>query len=649
MMMTKQEFLDVAIRQDGNYFDNSENHVRLVSLKNDMLLRNGKTEYKILLPEKPTERENFAAEELKSFFFEATGIALGVVSDERADLKEKYISLGKTLLFDRSDAICPTEKYAPQGYIIKTYDKNLILCGAEDYGTLYAVYDLLSDILGYDYLNPGTYSLNKNVSDIPLKHYDISEIPDIAVFQKNYGSFSKVKNAAHALQRLRMTEREETIMKIRGTVSVHNMMTFLPPETHYEKHPLWYSEYKQNGKAENLCLTAHGNKEEYAAMVKEVAEVIKSEFRAGSKGTVAFFGQSDGAPACDCEVCKANKQKYGEDTGSCILFLSDVLDDIYSWFKTEDGKKYERDFYIAILAYLAFEFAPIKFDEATKKFKVAEGLRIHDKLGFISAPIKYDYGALSTAEKNVPYYRNILAWGATMNKSLFYTYDFNTRYYFCPVETLVSKQELYRLMAGLKCIFLYDMGQWMNEGLATGFSMMKLYVSDKLRWNVNIDVDECVRKYFKGVYGELYEDMYSLYRSFRDYWVKVRGKTDRGECNPRHVNYSGALIGEHELWDYDVLAEWRARYDEILKKAERFKDKENYELLYRNIILERVSVTYILLLNYSNRFSTEELHFMRMQFKEDCELNGLTYLKEGYENWDGRHRLVQEVLDDWKI
>ena len=79
------------------------------------------------------------------------------------------------------------------------------------------------------------------------------------------------------------------------------------------------------------------------------------------------------------------------------------------------------------------------------------------------------------------------------------------------------------------------------------------------------------------------------------------------------------------------------------------KNKKAYELAYRNVIAERVSITDILLLNYSNRFTSEKLQEMRLQFKADADVIKLEKLKEGPENWDGRHSLVAEVLADWGI
>ena len=646
-MLSKKDFLKIALKQDGNFFDNSNNHIRSIRETNGYILLNQKCDYRVLLPSEPTGREKLAAEEFCDFFEEATGQRLEVVTDGDSSFSFSacYISIGCTKIVARYGLTIPYEELGSQGYLIRTFEKNILLVGGTDFGSLYAVYDLLEDILGYDYFNPDTYAIRKGVVEIRLMDYDIKEIPDIGAFSRNYGTFAKI-DAKNVLNRYRMTEREDTVMPLEGSTSVHNMMMFLPYKEFGETHPLWFSDFK-----ENLCLTAHGNQDEYKLLVQTVAMKIKREFIGGAKGNVMFFGQSDGAPACDCPICKANKEKYGSDTGSCILFLNDVLDEIYEWFESEEGKVYTRDFYISILAYLAFEFAPVSYDEEKQEFSINGGLKIHEKLGVISAPIKYDYGSLSTVEANVPYYRNILAWGATTNKSMFYTYDFNTRYYFCPNETLVSKQELYRLMAGLKCIFLYDQGQWTNEGLPTGFAMMKIYISNKLRWNVNANVNELVEKYFKGVYGPAGETMLNLYWDFREYWADRRVRAAKGEFNPRHVNYSACLLGEHELWDFPKLIEWQKIYEKAMSQIQTLKslDENVYQLTYRNIIAERVSVTYLLLLNYSNRFTAEKLQEMRLQFKQDTNLIKLERLKEAFEAWDGRHSLVSEVLADWGI
>ncbi len=659
-MITKDAFLKIALEQKGNYFDNSDKHVRNIQTTVDYLLEEGRCDYKILIPGEPQDRELRAAEELHALFSEATGVTLPIVTDNELtyDHNGKYLSIGHTKLAKKAGLACDYETLTQQGYYIKSFKNGILFVGHTDFGALYAVYDFLEDILHYDYFTPGVYAIDKNVKDIPLKHYDVKEVPDIGAFSRNYGTLCS-NEYTNVLDRFRMSEREETLLTVDGLGTVHNMMLFLKPEEYKDKHPKWYTEKTQDKYwaalkfEECFCFTAHGDEEEYKLLVEGVAGKVKSEMKSGAKGEVMCFGQGDGSPACACPACAALKEKYGSDTAACIKFLGDVLDDVYAWFKTDDGKPYTRNFRFVILAYLAYEFAPVTYHEDTKTFTINGDLPVHEKLGFFMAPIKYDYGAPSTSSQNVPYYRNILSWAAATNLSAFYTYDFNTRYFFVPNETLENKQELYRLMAGLNCMFLYDQGQWVNHGIPPAFSQVKIYVSTKLRWNVNYDVEELIERFFKGAYGPAYETIKALYWDFRKFWKKTRERAELNQVNPRHVNYCGALIGEQDIWEasFPMLEEWLQRYDKVLEEAEeaRKESSARYATLRRDIVAERVSVIYLLLLRYSNRYSVEKLQDLRLQFKESCELLRMHLIKEGNEGWDGRHNELKDIYKDWGL
>ncbi len=320
-MISKSEFLKIATKQDGNSFDNSERHIRKIEQTEEYLLFNGQTEYQILLSPSPTAREQKAAEELCDLFEEGTGVRLSIVLDDNKDFAfdKKYLSIGNTKLVKEAKIECTYEELTQQGFFIKSYKKSILFVGWSDFGSLYAVYDFLEGILHFDYFNPETYSIDKDVKEIPLFRYDVKEVPDIGAFSKNYGSLLTGYGAKNVLERYRMSEREDTIMSVDGYVSVHNMLMFLPHEKNVEAHPLWYTNFRETVEnfafEESLCLTAHGNKEEYNSLVEAFVERIKEQFRRGAKGNVMFFGQSDGSPACDCPACKENKEKYGSDNG----------------------------------------------------------------------------------------------------------------------------------------------------------------------------------------------------------------------------------------------------------------------------------------------------------------------------------------------
>ena len=625
---------NVGNNSAGN--DSSESSSSVVPTTGKYIVENGKSDYKILIPSIPQKNEALAAEELQNFFEEATEVRLEIVTDAGVSYSDtaKYLSIGETSFVKELNIEATDEEVGAQGFIQKTVGNSIIFLGSTEYGSLFAVYDFLEEEFNYNFFNANAYYIDKHVISVPLREYDEKDKPDIGSFEPNYGSLG-VGDEANVYERYRMTTREFTTMKINNSTSVHNMLQILPMGTYSGEHPDWYTNWTEDPNyiyEENLCLTAHGNIEEYNALVDEFCNQIYEEFLAGSTGKLLIFGQMDGAPACTCTTCMENTTKYGAESSSAILFCNDVLDKVYAWFETEEGKPYKRDFYINILAYQTYENAPVTYHKETDSFTVNGDLRVHNKIGYVMAPIKYDFGMLSTDKKNAPMYHNMRAWSFIGNSCMYYTYDFNNRFYLAPYESMTAKQELYQLMRDSNCLHLYDQGQWLNTGLATGWSMLKVYVSSKLRWNVDLDVNQLIRDYFYGVYGEAGEIMYNLYWSYRTYWTEIREKGQKGEdgVEDRWLNYLSGYMIQKPVWDYAVVKGWLNQYDKAFVAIEPLKksDPARYKAIERNLCAERVSPVYLLLYLYSDRYTKAEQEELIAMFEYDCSVAKITTWNE---------------------
>ena len=91
------------------------------------VLKNGFTDYKIVMPVNPTSVEDSAKSELLVLFEEATGIILPVISDagltHNAD--NKYLSIGNTALLESSGVEITQNGKTRNGYQISTKDKTI--------------------------------------------------------------------------------------------------------------------------------------------------------------------------------------------------------------------------------------------------------------------------------------------------------------------------------------------------------------------------------------------------------------------------------------------------------------------------------------------------------------------------------------------
>jgi len=577
------------------------------------LVERGKSEYTIVLPENFTAREATAKNELVLFFNEATGIKLPFVTDDKVEYSEssKYICIGHTKFANEVGIQATNELLHENGYIIKTVGNSIFLLGFTDFGTLYSVYGFLELEFDYDYYTVDSYSLTKIKSDVNVKKYDIVDVPDINMFETNYGYAQKDKTVAN---RYRAMSREEIYVSVNGVATVHNTLSILPKST-YKNYGYFYTP-----DGTDICFSARGVESQFEEMTDFVRDEIIQEFKSGQSGTLMIVGQQDINKTCQCDYCKEIAITYGAASANGIIFCNRVLEKIYAWFGTEEGKPYARDFYMMLLAYEKFVQAPVS-KNSQGEYVVNNNLKVHEKFGVISAPIKNDF-TVSRAE-NPEQYEHYYEWAAIANVFSLYAYDTNYQDYLVPFNTFDSKQDLYQAMVEVDCISMFDHANSNSYGLASAWSMLKMYLESKLRWDTTIDMNEYTEKYFYGVYGqEAGEEMIKVYYSFRAHWNYLKEEIAAGRIENQKINAHMQVMVTAKLWSLNLLEGWLATMNTAVEKIEPLKTSNpaEYERIYKMITAERMSPVYMILRIYSSYYSADDLLALRLMFKADTEL-----------------------------
>ena len=170
-----------AVKQFDKTFN--ENHVFSYKTTGTYMVQNGRTTYKVVVPEVETEAVSYAKSELSRFFKEATGIDLKFVKDTGLTHNDtnRYISLGDTSLYkslNRNDDIAALKK---DGTKIFTKDKTVYIIGGKEGGVLNGVYDFLKINFGFEYFFTDSYTLRTNVTDLKLLDYDVTDISDMNI------------------------------------------------------------------------------------------------------------------------------------------------------------------------------------------------------------------------------------------------------------------------------------------------------------------------------------------------------------------------------------------------------------------------------------------------------------------------------------
>lgn len=198
----------------------------------------------IVLPENPTPREKFAASELIAYIKKISGTELQITEEF-----ENKIIIGKPSKNKYAKEIMREEEFdelvpGPEGFIIYSDDKNLLLAGSSknegefERGTLYAVYEFLERFLG---CSLAVYSN----SFVDAGEY-IPKNPDIIIPQTRY-----IKKASDVLYRTAIVQYSNWVANPDHSLNEKFISWLI--KNRYNRILTWssiYEGYKKNGMLE---------------------------------------------------------------------------------------------------------------------------------------------------------------------------------------------------------------------------------------------------------------------------------------------------------------------------------------------------------------------------------------------------------------
>ena len=136
---------------------NTENQ-GLATVEGKYLANGGATEYKIVIPADASGLVRIASSDFNLFFSKSTGVSIPVITDSEVTGDGSYISVGETTLLQNTNISYSYDELGRDGYKIITKGDDLYLIGGAEYGTLYAVYELLEILVGFDFFAEDCYT-----------------------------------------------------------------------------------------------------------------------------------------------------------------------------------------------------------------------------------------------------------------------------------------------------------------------------------------------------------------------------------------------------------------------------------------------------------------------------------------------------------
>ena len=500
----------------------------VVQAKN--LAENGATSYAIVLPTNADATLTLAKDELVSFFAEATGATLTVASDIAYDTYGAYISIGDTQTFANSGVAMG--EMNSQGYHLQTVNNTIYINANSSVGCLYGVYGLLGELFGYEQYSEDTYALNA-LSLVELPSLNKTESPDIAM---RMPSNSALVNNTEYANRMGMAMGElDYLYRVgdytnnggAGWTVWHNAFEILPPSYWKEQGKTnWFSD-----DGTQLCYTAHGNTDDYNAMVAQIAVIMQQTLTSSqitNKPDAVYYTltSEDTETSCTCSACQSAKTTYGSDVGAVIKLCNDVQATVAEWMNQPDNAEYKRDITLLFFAYNNYVDAPTA-DTITMREDVGVMYAISDYVNY--------YYDIKNAE-NDEFRAQFDAWAALTKASgsdfAVWTYTKNFQMYMLRAdvygENAFFNENAYQYFAEKGVDFWFNQGAWNGTTTLSTFEKLNGYIDAQMMWDSTQSVTTLTNNWFTAMYGVGAEYMKSLYTAQNAKAREVYGTTKLG-------------------------------------------------------------------------------------------------------------------------
>ena len=611
-----------------------ENHKYVyVTETNNPFIVNGRSDYKIVIPNNASEDLTYAVSFFNSYLRNGTNVSLEIVNESDVNWSEskKYIVMESDSLFAQAGLTMPSFDLGDSGYYIKTVGNSVFVKTLQKHrsGSQHAVLFLLKHLVGYEMYSLDTVVYTKDGSTMP--NFDVIEKPDFEHFNQGNAQWD-------AEQMYGMGADNGFFSPVQGKLW-HNSFTYFPKSTYLNKddpenyHPEWYAD-----DGIQLCYSAHGDEDSYELMVETAFQVIKPYLDKAKTDRTLYITltEQDWPTWCTCKTCTAYLDKYGTDSAVNIVFINSVADkmDAYLTELAASTGERKKNVQIALFAYYKTFGAPTKIVNG-KHVPIDEKVICRDNVGVYIAPITASFDKSFYDAKNASYAKAIEGWAACTKNMYMWFYSTNFRYYLYPFNTYESTIETYRFCLDNNAKFMYDQAQW-DQGAVTAFGKFKEYSNSKLMFNVNADYSKIVDDFFANYYREAAAPMKEYFNELK-IWLKHLEET-----NPEH-NFGGIGndIATSKFWPKKMLDRWCGLIEEA-KNAIKIHESSNPELyatLKQHIDLESVFPKYALIDLYSSYYSLNDLAAMKREFKLLCQEVNVTHIKEASS--------IDPTIKDW--
>jgi hypothetical protein len=422
-----------------------------LSAQDITIINNKKSDYVIVIPAEPLPAEDKAANIMQGYVFKASGVQLPILRGTEQP-KSPAIYIGRT---QKGNKVF-SAKLSPEGYLIQTDKKDIIIKGGSGKGVVYGVTTFLEQYGGFKKLSNAVEvlpALTKwTIPSIKLEHKQAFE------YRETYypASMDAEYLEWHQLHRF------EDLWGLWG----HTYNKLLPAKTYFIDHPEYYALVKGKRTPTQLCLS---NKQVYNIIVDELRKRIADN----PDALYWSISPNDDIGWCTCPDCKKTDDEQDSPAGSLIKFVNAVAQEF-------------PNIKITTLAYGYTHRAP-------KTLKPADNVYV-----FLSNIDAYRDKPLSDEGTAAGFRADLKAWSA-ITPNLF-IWDYTTQFtnYLAPFPNFGTLQAniQYLKSNGVKGIFAQGSGATYSE-----FAELRSYLQAKLMVDAQANVKKLMADFTNEYYG----------------------------------------------------------------------------------------------------------------------------------------------------
>ena len=448
------------------------------------------SDWSIVLPDEALASERYAAEELQTFFGQATGFTLDILEQAESNRKNIYLGRSASLRLSGLAQSCD-EEYAGEELHILTAQDNIAILGGRPRGVLYGVYDFLEYVLGVRFLTADHIYVPKFREDDTFLRVAQNKPGIIFKIDYRYNPPMDYRLVYYweALwdiefgRRIRSNATDENyiskvpadvVAKVGGwsdaMVMLHNVKSWLDESPNV--HPEYYATIPGGNPLYQVCMS-------HPEVIEKITATVMRHLPE-KKDALIRIVREDG-PGCACERCTAIANRHGGAYSAAMLELVNHV--------ARTVGKVRPDLWIGTVAY-GFSAQP------PENLKIEPNVRI--QLATYHACMLHSFAELG-CPINLEQVKLIEGWSKLVNSMTYWTYAMNSRDYLMPPPIIDNMGANLRFLRDNDGHGVFIQGSGGGKGAA--LCDLMIYLTSRLQWNPDLEAKVLINEFLDLHYG----------------------------------------------------------------------------------------------------------------------------------------------------